>query len=286
MAGWIEGTLRTDRRRATLGRGHRRCDFRRRTRRWFGVVRVGTRDAAQHDVPVRPRSRHSPTPASQSRQSHHGARGVTRRCTCAARHLLLTGETEQARAMFAESVAVSATTGNTDALVLGQSELALIDMDRGEWAAAAEHLEPALAAIDEYRMHDYVESLLAFAGAARLALHRGDVNEANRQLTQAMRARPVCTFALPYLAVRLRLQLAKVYLGAGRPYDRSPPDARDRRHLAPPSRARRTPRRGRGVPQQSHVERGGGHGRHSTAHPRRAPPAALLADAPHVSRDR
>ena len=59
-------------------------------------------------------------------------------------------------------------------------------------------------------MHDYATSLLAFAGAARLAVHRGDLKEANRQLTQAMRARPTCTFALPYLAVRLRLHLAKV----------------------------------------------------------------------------
>ena len=53
--------------------------------------------------------------------------------------------------------------------------------------------------------------MLAFAGAARLAAHRGDLNETNRQLTQAMRARPSLTFALPYLAVRARLQLAKVH---------------------------------------------------------------------------
>ena len=53
--------------------------------------------------------------------------------------------------------------------------------------------------------------MLAFAAAARLAVHRGDQNEVDRRLAQAMRARPSCTFALPYLAVRVRLQLAKVY---------------------------------------------------------------------------
>jgi LuxR family maltose regulon positive regulatory protein len=57
--------------------------------------------------------------------------------------------------------------------------------------------------------------VLAFAGAARLAVHRGDRAEADRQLTQAMRARPSCTFALPFLAVRLRLQLAKVHYAIG-----------------------------------------------------------------------
>ena len=54
-------------------------------------------------------------------------------------------------------------------------------------------------------------SVLAFAAAARLAVHRGDRKEADRQLSRAMRARPSCTFVLPWIAVRVRLQLAKVY---------------------------------------------------------------------------
>jgi LuxR family transcriptional regulator, maltose regulon positive regulatory protein len=42
-------------------------------------------------------------------------------------------------------------------------------------------------------------------------VHHGDVKEAHRQLTWAMRVRPSATYALPYRAVRLRLQLATVY---------------------------------------------------------------------------
>jgi len=84
-------------------------------------------------------------------------------------------------------------------------------LDRGEWQEAASRLGLALAVIDERRMHDYLNSLSAFAGAARLALHQGDPDEAHRQLTRAMRARPSATYVRPYLAVRLRLQLAKVY---------------------------------------------------------------------------
>ena len=104
---------------------------------------------------------------------------------------------------------------NTDSFVLSESELALLAMDRGRWAEAAEHVERALDAIDEHRMHDYAISVLTFAAAARLAVHRGDPREADRQLTQAMRARPSCTFVLPFLAVRVRLQLAKVYRAMG-----------------------------------------------------------------------
>jgi LuxR family transcriptional regulator, maltose regulon positive regulatory protein len=128
-------------------------------------------------------------------------------CLCAEAHLL-TGDDDRAAVLFGEALA--ATYSNADVVVLSQSELALLAMDRGRWAEAADHLGVALAAIDAHRMHDYALSVLAFAGAARLALHRGDMNEADRQLTQGMRARPSCTFVLPYLAARLRLQLARV----------------------------------------------------------------------------
>jgi LuxR family maltose regulon positive regulatory protein len=131
-------------------------------------------------------------------------------CLCAEAHLL-TGDVDQAGALFAESFTVAAAAGNTDVIVLSESELALLAMDRGRWAEAAGLVEVALAAIDDARMHDYATSVLAFAAAARLAMHRGDLMEANRELTRAMRARPSLTFATPFLAVRLRLQLAKVY---------------------------------------------------------------------------
>jgi LuxR family transcriptional regulator, maltose regulon positive regulatory protein len=143
-------------------------------------------------------------------------------CLSAEAHLLV-GEVEHAVALFAESSAVAATTGISDATIVSESELALVTMDRGRWAEAADHEERALWAIEETRMPDYATSVLAFAGAARLAVHEGDLEEANRRLTQAMRARPSLTFAIPYLAVRVRLHLAKVYFAMG--------DAGTARHL-------------------------------------------------------
>jgi LuxR family transcriptional regulator, maltose regulon positive regulatory protein len=130
-------------------------------------------------------------------------------CLCGEAHLL-TGNVDQAVAMFVESSALAATMSNADNLVDSEAELAILALDRGRWSEASEHVERALVVIDEHRMHDYATSMLAFAGAARLAVHRGDRGEADRRLTQAMRGRPSCTFALPYLAVRVRLQLAKV----------------------------------------------------------------------------
>ena len=124
---------------------------------------------------------------------------------------LFAGQLDEARAVLAEASATAAATGSIDTVVISESELAMLAMDRGEWREAAGRLERALALIDEHRMHDYVYCLLAFAEAARLAVHRGDLTEARRQLARAMRSRPSATYVLPSVAVRLRLQLAKVY---------------------------------------------------------------------------
>jgi LuxR family transcriptional regulator, maltose regulon positive regulatory protein len=124
---------------------------------------------------------------------------------------LLAGSRDRACRLIAEASAAAAATGNADTVVLCESELAWLAMDRGDWQEAAGRLECGLATIDRLRMHDYITCLQAFAGAARLAVHRGDLREAHRQLTQAMRARRSATYVFPSGAVRLRLQLAKVY---------------------------------------------------------------------------
>ncbi len=131
-------------------------------------------------------------------------------CLCAEAHLL-SGDVEQARAVFAEASAAATAVNSPSVIVVSESELAVLAMDAGRWAEAAGRVEAALAVVDKARMQDYATSALAFAAAARLARHRGDMEGANRELTRAMRARPTLTFVFPYLAVRLRLQLARVY---------------------------------------------------------------------------
>ena len=136
---------------------------------------------------------------------------------------LLVGDLDKARAAFAEASSLATTVGNNATIAISESELALLAMDGGQWSEAAEHLASGLTAIEEHRLHDDAMATLIFAGAARLALHRGDLDDTHRQLARGMRARPVCTFALPWLAVRLRLQLAKVYVALA--------DATSARHL-------------------------------------------------------
>jgi LuxR family transcriptional regulator, maltose regulon positive regulatory protein len=47
---------------------------------------------------------------------------------------------------------------------------------------------------------------------ARVALHRGDVPAARRELTGAQRLRPLMTYAHPHWAVQARIQLTRVHL--------------------------------------------------------------------------
>ena len=130
---------------------------------------------------------------------------------------LLTGRLDEARGLFTEASATAAPVGSCGTTLSCEAQLAWLAMDRGEWAEAAGRLGTALATIEERQMDDFVFTIPAFAGAARLSVHRGDLNEAHRQLTSAMRARPSATCLLPYHAVRLRLQLAKVYLAIADP---------------------------------------------------------------------
>jgi LuxR family maltose regulon positive regulatory protein len=125
---------------------------------------------------------------------------------------LLAGHLDPACSLLAEASTAAAATGYADVAIICESQLAWLAMDRGDWQEAAGRLERALAMIDKNRMHDYITCLQAFAGAARLFVHHGDPGEARRQLTRAMRARPPATYVFPFVAVRLRLQLAKVSL--------------------------------------------------------------------------
>jgi LuxR family maltose regulon positive regulatory protein len=128
---------------------------------------------------------------------------------------LLAADVDQASVLFTEAVTSGQAVGNTDTVVDGEAELALLAMDQGRWSETAERVERALAVIDQHRLYDYAVSVLAFEVAARLAVHRGDLEGAHRQLTRAMRARPSCTYVLPFFAVRARLQLAKAYSTRG-----------------------------------------------------------------------
>ncbi|HEY5784447.1 MAG TPA: LuxR C-terminal-related transcriptional regulator [Microlunatus sp.] len=128
-------------------------------------------------------------------------------------HLLL-DDHGQAPADFLQTLDVGGRSGNVNAIILSRTELAVMAMDRGDWEEARHDIERALGVIDQHRLTDYAISALAFAAAARLAAHQdGHASSTDARMARAMRSRTTCTFVLPWLAVRVRLQLVKAYTG-------------------------------------------------------------------------
>lgn len=82
-----------------------------------------------------------------------------------------------------------------------------------------------------------------------------------------MQARPLSTYALPFLALWVRLELAKAYWIKG---DRSSPATRDGRYFAPSARSLCSGRAGRGVSPDRRIERAAGIGRRVPSTPSRS----------------
>jgi LuxR family maltose regulon positive regulatory protein len=145
--------------------------------------------------------------AAQERPS--GTWRDTALCLLGQAHLV-SGDLEHAVAALEDATSAGMALAHTDTVVLSDSELALIAMDGGRWEEAARRVNTALGIVEAQQMHDYAISILTFAAAARVALHRADIAEADRRLMQGMRVRPASTFVLPFLATRGRLELARI----------------------------------------------------------------------------
>jgi LuxR family maltose regulon positive regulatory protein len=124
--------------------------------------------------------------------------------------LLLVGDVETAKRAFADRRSTTTAAG-----VLCEADLAALAIDAGDWHAAARHADTAASAIAANHMDDYSTSALGFAVAARVALHDQDLPRAERLLALGMQARTLCTYVLPFLALRARLQLSKAFATKG-----------------------------------------------------------------------
>ena len=124
----------------------------------------------------------------------------------------LADELDQADDLFADAAEEGLQLGVPAAAIGALGERALIASGRGAWVVAGELTDQALRVIRQSRSEEYPSSALAYAVAARVALHRGDAGGAQEHRTRAQRLRPRLTYAMPYFAVQIRLELARAYL--------------------------------------------------------------------------
>jgi LuxR family maltose regulon positive regulatory protein len=129
--------------------------------------------------------------------------------------VLLSGDLDAADPIIGEGVSLAA--GGVPGGSIGLTERSLIAMSRGDWSEATGHVERALGVVEAAGLQELSLSAITFAASAHCAIHAGDVDLARRQLTRTQRLRPVLTWAVPWLAVQTRLELARVCLGLSDP---------------------------------------------------------------------
>jgi LuxR family transcriptional regulator, maltose regulon positive regulatory protein len=124
---------------------------------------------------------------------------------------LLAGDLDLADQCLADAVEVGEDAGAGSAMV-ALAERSILAMGRGDWRQAETLAERAGAGAHGARLERHPGGALLLAVTARLAIHRGDVPRARDDLARAERLRPQLTWALPHLAVQVRLELARNYL--------------------------------------------------------------------------
>jgi LuxR family maltose regulon positive regulatory protein len=92
------------------------------------------------------------------------------------------------------------------------SERALVAIARNQWSQAEALATEAAAVLRRAGIEDCSATPLVCAVRARMAMHRGDVPAARRELVSGQRLRHLLSYPLPYVAVQMRIELTRVYL--------------------------------------------------------------------------
>ena len=125
---------------------------------------------------------------------------------------VLIGDVERADDLLADVAEDGLELGAVDVVAVAFGQRAAIAIARAAWVQAEGFTDRALHVIRRSGMDAYPTSAFVYAVAARVALHRGETQRAQDLLTAAQELRPRLTYALPYLAVQTRLELARAYL--------------------------------------------------------------------------
>jgi len=135
--------------------------------------------------------------------------------------LLMAGDTGRADVVFEDATAGGLPRGPAGGSLPGGpavgtcvalAERSLLAIARKDWDAAGRYLSQAQSVAHEANLADYPPITILYAVAARIALHEADRPRALAELTRAQRLRPALTYAVPYLAVQARIELARCHL--------------------------------------------------------------------------
>ena len=125
------------------------------------------------------------------------------------------GDRPGSEAALIEAIADARSRGNHGLGYCLVGHRTLLATERGDWMAAAAYAaesEPLRVAAN---VEGYLSTAPAQAARIRIAIHRGDIAEARRDLAASMNLRPLLTSACPALAVESLIAFAHAHLALG-----------------------------------------------------------------------
>jgi LuxR family maltose regulon positive regulatory protein len=125
---------------------------------------------------------------------------------------VLCGDLDAGDAFFSDALSLEEERGSPDITALTLCERSLVAMARDQWDQVGAFASRARGRLRQAGVEDSYAAALTSAVYARLAVHRGDVPAASQELTNALRLRPLMTYAHPHWAVQLRIALIRVHL--------------------------------------------------------------------------
>ena len=131
-------------------------------------------------------------------------------------HLLL-DDADTAEARLSDATELTDETLRTPLFTVILAYRALVALGRGEWDDAGVLVDRALSVVRHGHTESHLTSVIVFALAARVALHRGDPTRGRTHLGEAQRLRPLLSHAIPWYAVGSLLEMAEVAIGLGDP---------------------------------------------------------------------
>jgi LuxR family transcriptional regulator, maltose regulon positive regulatory protein len=125
---------------------------------------------------------------------------------------VLCGELDSADAAFQTATQIGEQANVQEIRAGALIEQSLLAITRNLWAQAEDLAGQAHTALRQAGLGSSYTAPLVYSAQARIALHRGDIPAARQALTNAQRARPLLTYALPHFAVQARLELIRTHL--------------------------------------------------------------------------
>ena len=125
---------------------------------------------------------------------------------------ILCGDLDGGDASLEDAVSVGEKADAPDDLAVALCERSLVAMAHNQWDRAEVLAGQARTVLRRAGIEESFATPLICALRARAAIRRGDVPAARGELLSAQHLRPLLTYALPYLAVQARVELARVHL--------------------------------------------------------------------------